>query len=64
MTTSPTTTPPTGPRAGGRNSLRALFARHARPRAGAALPSDPPREPGRPDPGAPDVWLAGLRLGN
>ncbi|MFD6297938.1 hypothetical protein ACFWFU_24295 [Streptomyces sp. NPDC060235] len=63
MTTSPTTTPPTGPRPDGRNSLRALFVRRARLRAGAALPADLPGEAGRPDPGAPDVWLAGLRLG-
>ncbi|MCX5286057.1 hypothetical protein [Streptomyces sp. NBC_00198] len=63
MTTSPTTTPPTGPRPDGRISLRARIARRDRLRAGATLPSDPAGEPGRPDPGVPDVWLAGLRLG-
>ncbi|MFE9810499.1 hypothetical protein ACFYRN_16745 [Streptomyces sp. NPDC005227] len=59
MTISPTT-----PRPDGHNSLRALFARRARPRSGASVPSAPARETRRTDPGAPDVWLAGLRLGS
>ncbi|MEU8793566.1 hypothetical protein [Streptomyces sp. NPDC048643] len=62
--TTPATTPPSTPRPDGRNGLRALFARRARPRAGAPFPSAAARESGRPDHGAPDVWLAGLRLGS
>ncbi|MFF0183639.1 hypothetical protein [Streptomyces sp. NPDC005244] len=57
-------TPPTTPRPDGHNSVRGLFARRTRPRAGAPAPSAPAREARRTDPGVPDVWLAGLRLGS
>ncbi|MEW2164789.1 hypothetical protein AB0912_17630 [Streptomyces sp. NPDC007084] len=58
MTTPATASPPAGV-----TGPRALFARRSRHRTVRPAPVDPAREAGRTEPGTPDVWLAGLRLG-